>query len=149
MCMPGDPKGEYAFHAGSAEQAEVDTEHLKNVIPILRDLHDYVKNKLQQEILDIGNGECLGRDHTVPFGKFPNASAAATKHHTFMKTMHDSYDSVADNLKVAIKATQDIIDNYETAEERNDANARDIAKSFTDAGSDSSSGSSSRSGQGY
>lgn len=137
---------DYAFHEGKAEHAEVDTEHLKNVIPILDDLKSYIEDKLCKEVIAIGGGDCLGKDHTVPFGKFENATAAATKHHTFLTTLHDSYASISESLDTAIKATKEIITNYDSVEELNTANAQAVSKAFADSGPKGSSGTS---GEGY
>lgn len=140
---------DYAFHEGKAEHAEVDTEHLKNVIPILDDLKSYIEDKLCKEVIAIGGGDCLGKDHTVPFGKFENATTAAQKHHTFLTTVHDSYTSISESLDTAIKATKEIIKNYDSVEELNTANAQAVSKAFADSGSKGSSDSTATSGEGY
>lgn len=142
---------DYSFHPGAAEKAEVDTDHLKNVVPILEDLKKYVEDRLTQEILDIKGKGCLGADHSVVFGKFQNAVKSEQTHKQYLKTIYNDYKGVAKNLDVAIRATKDIIKNYDDAEELNDANSKNIMKAFTDAGGSngSPSTSSTATGSGY
>jgi hypothetical protein len=142
---------DYSFHPGAAEKAEVDTDHLKNVVPILEDLKKYVQDRLTQEVLDIKGKDCLGADHTVPFGKFQNAVKSAQTHKQYLQSIYNDYTNVAKNLDVAIRATKEIIKNYDDAEELNDANSKNIMKAFTDAGGSNGSPSttSTATGSGY
>ncbi len=142
---PSKAKDKYAFEPGAAEKAEVDTGHLKNVIPILEDLKHYVENRLTLEVAELCGKNGLGGDPTVAFGKFTNATEAASTHKLYMRTVHGDYTNLAKNLDTAITATRQIVKNYDDAEELNAASAADVAKAFSATGSSSSSSSSSTS----
>lgn len=134
------PGRDYTFTPGKAERNEVDTDHLKNVIPILEHLRDYIRNRLTGQIDDLSKSDALGKDPTVAFGKFPSARKAASLHRRYRSSLKHDYENVATSLDTAIGATKEIIHNYDTTEERNHANAAAVSKAFVDAGSGSGQG---------
>ncbi len=132
--------------AGGVE-VEVDIESLERAIPWLTGLRDYMRDRLRQDIADIDSNVIMAPD--VAFGGFQSAITLATKYRSFLTSSIDSYQEISNQLDQAISATQEIIHNYRSAEERNRANANDVAKAFTDATSSSSTPSSTTSTGGY
>ncbi|MEV6344872.1 hypothetical protein [Actinoplanes sp. NPDC051851] len=62
------------------------------------------------------------------FGGFYSAYGIQAKHDSSYKAVHDSLKNTAEHLGKAADATRKIIENYKTAEERNNAAAADIER---------------------
>jgi hypothetical protein len=64
---------------------------------------------------------------SVPLGRFPDATSQVSKHGDFERTFGDRLRRLHTATEAAKAATAAILANYRSAEERNTANARDIA----------------------
>jgi len=70
------------------------------------------------------------KDGKVAFGAFEQAQTAYRKHDAFFQTVMQNYADVVKQLDDDVQATQAVIDNYKSADSRNNANAADIDKLF-------------------
>lgn len=104
---------------------EVDISKLEAAIPWLNGLHDYITNNLTNTLSNVSR--CIKADD-LAFGGFKTAAAAGAKHRQYLKTVAQGYQQIAQMLADTATATQTIINNYNTTEERNAATSADIER---------------------
>jgi hypothetical protein len=106
---------------------EVHIPSLEKEVERLKDLRDYVKTKLIPHLATVAT---TIKDGKVAFGGFAQAQSAYSKHDMFFQTVMQAYADLVKQLDDDVQATQAVIDNYKSADARNNANAGDIDKLF-------------------
>jgi hypothetical protein len=115
------------FKNDTGVTTEVDIPSLEAEVTRLESLRDYLSKTLIPHLGTVGT---TIKDGKVAFGGFAQAQAAAQKHDSYFQTVTQAYASIVKQLDDDIQATRAIIDNYTTADARNQANVADIDKLF-------------------
>jgi len=66
--------------------------------------------------------------HPMPLGEFPDAKHQVTQHGSLERTFRDRIERLKNATVAAKTATTTILTNYKSAEDRNAASAKDIAR---------------------
>jgi hypothetical protein len=122
---------------------EVDVDTLAEAIPWLDSLKKYVETTLTNQVVAM---LLTGNQAGVIFGGFEGAGSVSSKHKTYVQNAAHSYRNIAQQLDVAVRATQDIVKNYKDAEHNNSLTIQKIDTTFTDEQSGRSDSSTTSSG---
>jgi len=116
------------------DKVAVDVEHIGGAKTYLETLSAYVKDELLPRLekvtfyiepADNSGASALGGQLV------PEAAKIKQKHDSVYNAVKGGLDGVRESLTKTAKATDKIIENYKTTEDRNRANAADILRSFS------------------
>jgi hypothetical protein len=123
---------DYWAGADRGEAWTVDTAFLESAARELGGLADFITDRFLPHFHDIGDR--MGSSEHSPFGgpKVRTGKSLWSRHDQFLSIARQRYAGIAQQLRDAQAATQQVAANYRSTEDRNAANAQAIERAFQD-----------------